>query len=89
MRINERDLDAVMKRINEITGSPTEAYTRTESGYKANVGCYTLSGAYGGWQLQRIMNESGGVENVLGAGYLPKRELYGMMQAFLKGIAFD
>jgi hypothetical protein len=87
MRITRKDLEAVCERINHVTNSPTEPYARGGIGkYKSNIGCFVISGAYGGYQLQRICNEYGGVENVLRTGHLPAKDLYNRMQAFLTGL---
>jgi hypothetical protein len=84
MRVTTKDLEAVISRINAMTGNKPEAYTQTDNGYKANVGTYVLDGAYGGWKLQQIVNEHGAVTNIT-TGYVPKRELYHQMQALIKG----
>jgi hypothetical protein len=74
-------------RINELTNNPKEGYTKDASGhYTSNVGHYTISGAYGGVQLQQIVNEGGGVTTPLGGGYCTKRELADKMRAFISGI---
>jgi hypothetical protein len=93
-RISKSDLQAVVDRINRMAGSPLESYTITvdETGrkkYAANVGNYHLSGAYGGYALYRMDNESGGVENVLGTGHLAKRDLYDRMHAFIRGLSLS
>jgi hypothetical protein len=84
MRVTTKDLETVINRINAMTGNKPEAYTQTDNGYKANVGTYVLDGAYGGWKLQQIVNFHGAVTNIT-TGYVPKRELYNQMQAFIKG----
>ena len=86
MRITERDLRSVVDRINRMTGSPMLPYLRQDSRYIAQVVHYHLDGAYGGWQLCRMASESGGVNNVLNCGFVSKKELYDLMQAFIKGI---
>jgi len=83
MRVTQGTLNATVNKINEMTNSPTE--------YRADgviqIGHYTLSGAYGGWQLQRVMNTGGGVDLPLGeTGHVPKKELYGLMQSFIRGL---
>lgn len=87
-RITEKDLAAVVNRINEMTGSPETSYTTyQENGkkkWKANPGNYHLQSAYGGHGLVRMCNEGGGVESIIG-GYMPKRELYEKMQVFING----
>lgn len=98
-RITDRDLQAVVDRINRITGSPATPYTRELDpplsgpalakgetrpySRRANIGNYHLSGAYGGVALHRMENSGGGVSDVLRVGHVPKRELYGLMQAFI------
>lgn len=86
MRIKESDLQAVVDRINRITGSPLEQYTKTKEGkFIANIGNYHLNSAYGGHGLSRMMNEVGGVTTII-PGFSPKRELYDKMQAFIMGL---
>ena len=86
-RITDRDLDGVVALINRTFGESEAAYTRDAEGFHANVGAFTLSHAYGGVELHRISNASGGVSTPLGStGHVPKRELYGLMHAFLRGI---
>lgn len=84
--ITKHDLEAVVERINRATNSPLDSYTKTDTGhYKANPGNYHLNWAYGGVCLARMSNEGGGIQSVL-PGFVSKRELYGKMQAFLRGI---
>jgi len=85
-RISVKDLEGVTARLNRITDSPEAPYTQDENGkFKANVGCYVIDGAYSGYQLQRIMNEGGGVTSITN-GYLPKREVYNLIHSYMKGI---
>ncbi len=90
-RITNADLDFLVSRINQVTGSPLEPYTKTDTprvpAYTANIGNYHISGAYGGVKLVRMDNEGGGIETISTVGYGTKRELYNWMQAFLAGIA--
>jgi hypothetical protein len=87
MRITQKDLEAVVKHINEITHSPLESYTKDLEGrLKANVGNYHLSYAYGGVALHRMSNGSGGVTTPINSGHVTKRELYKLMQAYINGI---
>ena len=86
-RISERDLENVCKRINKATGNNIEAVSRNaDNTFSWNIGSYTLSAAYGGWQLQQIVSDGGGVRTISSGGYIPKRELYHQMQAFLSGL---
>jgi hypothetical protein len=85
-RVSMKELEFLAKQINEACGTPTECWTKQPDGtFKANIGCYHLAGAYSGYALECIHNESGGVVTVLG-GFMPKRELAGKMRAFLHGI---
>ena len=86
-RITQRDVEAVCRRINRVVnGAELEPYVRDGDGLHAVIGAYTISGAYGGVSLHRIVNENGGVTDVFGCGHMPKRELYDRMEAFLRGL---
>lgn len=86
-RITMQDLEAVVSRLNKLCRTPEVPWTRDKNGkFKANIGNYHLSGAYGGWTLHQMDNESGGVEVPIRCGYVSKRELYNLLQAFINGI---
>ncbi len=85
-RITEANLQAVVDRINRITHSPLEQYTKVGTEYQSNVGNYHLDHAYGGVSLCRMQNKSGGVEDVLRTGHTTKRELYDQLHAFIRGL---
>lgn len=76
-RITESDLKAVLARINKRAGFENPRYSE--------VGSYKLDWAYDGVQLQQYCNEHGGIRNIT-SGYVPKRELYGLMHAYLNGM---
>jgi hypothetical protein len=80
-RISKEDLKAQVDRLNELTGSPMTPYTNG----KHNAGNFHLSGAYGGWALDRIC-ASGGSERIIG-GYMSKRALLERLAAYISGIA--
>lgn len=88
--ITKSNLQAVVDRINRMTGSPLEPYTRTgevpSQKYKANIGNYHLSGAYGGYALYQMNTDGGGITDVLRVGHVSKRELYNLMHAFIRGL---
>ena len=81
-RITEAQLQAIVDRLNRITGSPAEPYVNG----KAQIGNYHLSHAYGGVSLHRMHNDGGGVSSPLSVGHVTKRELAGLMYAFIAGI---
>jgi hypothetical protein len=81
-------LEAIVRNINRLTGSPAEQYTKQADGsFKPNANCYHLSGAYGGYALHRMSATPGctGVSDIFG-GHMPKRELAERMWAFIKGL---
>jgi hypothetical protein len=81
-RITEAHLQAKVDRLNRITGSPAEPWTAG----KANIGNYHLSHAYGGVCLHRMHNSGGAVSSPLSTGHVSKRELAGLLDAFINGI---
>lgn len=86
-RVTEVHLQAIVDRLNKLTDSPSESYTRDSDGrLRANVGNYHLSFAYGGVSLHRMVNESGGVSTPLYTGHIPKRELAERLHAYIYGI---
>jgi len=94
-RITEKQLQAVVDRINRETNSPMESYTRSvitaSNGGNtfhtvANIGNYHISFSYGGVSLHRMVSTGGGVTDVFRIGRVSKRELYNHMHAFLCGL---
>jgi len=51
-----------------------------------DVGFYNLSHAYGGVELQRVVNAGGGVNCVSRGGHVSKRQLHDWIGAFICGI---
>lgn len=88
-RITDKQLQYLVDEINRATGNPRDPWTAREypeTGYKANIGNYHLSGAYGGVSLHQICSDGGGVHDTFRCGHIPKRELYERMRAFLDGL---
>ena len=86
-RITQKDLEYLVKRINEATGNKTATHTKESDGtYTTNVGVYHLDYAYGGVKLVKMVNSGGGTREISRDGYGTKRELYSWMQAFLSGM---
>jgi hypothetical protein len=81
-RITEKHLQAIVDRLNRITGSPEAPYIDG----KAQIGNYHLSHDYGGVCLHRMHNDGGGVSSPLSTGHVTKRELAGLLHAFIAGI---
>jgi hypothetical protein len=85
-RIRLADLEGIIRLLNIRTNSPAEPYTRTEDGkYRANVGNFHLSRAYGGFSLHRMYSDGGAVTDAFRSGHLPARDLYNRISALLKG----
>ena len=86
-RITKKRLQSIVDRLNRITGSPMAPYVTMYSGKsEAQVGNYHLSHAYGGVCLHRMNNSEGGVSSPLSTGHIPKRELQGLLCAYIAGI---
>jgi len=78
MRITEKDLENLVDRLNEIKGFSNPKW--------GTVGSYILDNAYGGWEVNQIVNERGGVRNFSAGGHIPKRELHNQLRAILNAI---
>jgi hypothetical protein len=85
-RVLKQDLENIVNRINIITKSPLTSYTKSGTKYTANIGNYHLDGAYGGWALHRMHNESGSVQDILRCGYVSKSELQKLLFAYIAGL---
>lgn len=94
-RVTKQDLENLVRRINRMTGNaetpysevlPTDdAYQGDGKRYRANVGNYHLSGAYGGYALHRMETTGGGISDALRSGHVSKRELRDAMFAWIAG----
>ena len=80
-RITDKDLIAVVARINRVTNSPDKPYVDG----KPQAGCYHLSHAYGGVALYRMALPMPLPSAHIFYGHGTKRELYDKMQAWLAG----
>lgn len=86
-RITQKDLEYLVKRINEVTDSPLTSWSKTGIGkFNANIGNYHLDYAYGGVKLVRMVNPGGGITEISRDGFGTKRELFNWMRAFLAGL---
>ena len=85
-RITRRDLESAAAYLNHITNNPETAYRKEGDRYVANVGNFHISGAYGGFALHQMANDSGAVRDVLYTGHIPARELLAQMHAYRYGL---
>ncbi len=81
-RVTKDQLEAIVARINRMTGNPDSPYVNRV----AQIGCYHLDYTYGGVALFRMASESGGCHHVLPVGHVPAREMQGLLFAFICGI---
>ena len=88
MRITRKHLEPIIDRLNRLTGSPSEPWTNDGDKFRANIGNFHLSEAYGGYCLHRMSNEHGGVSDVFSSGHIKARDLYDQLHAYLRGIEF-
>ena len=85
-RITEKHLQAQVERLNKLTKSPLKPYEKVNGKYIAQIGNYHLDGAYGGWELVRMVGEGGSITSPLSTGHISKRELYDRLCAFISSI---
>lgn len=88
-RITEKNLESLVEYINKLTNSPQEPYSTIDGKCSANIGNFHLYHAYGGVNLHRMSNTSGGVNTPVGMGTRTKRELYNDLQSFIRGLEFQ
>lgn len=81
-RITSTMLRARVAMLNRLLGLSDVAYQTIDGRNVASVGTYVLSGAYGGWSVACISNESGGERHALGMyGHAPARECLAHLNA--------
>ena len=86
-QITKKMLEKKVDYLNQLTGNPTVPWTKNKDGkFKANIGNYHLSGAYGGYSLERMCTDGGGVTTPLNTGCVPKRELFNAICHYINGI---
>jgi hypothetical protein len=85
-RINRAHLEAKAATINRMTNSPLESSRMVDGKYRANVGNYHISGAYGGYCLHRMSNEAGGCSDVFNCGHITAKNLAALMSAYTAGL---
>jgi len=87
MRVSEKMLESLCETINNLKGSPVAPYSMIDGKHKANIGNYHLYFAYGSVGLHKMVNEGGGVSEIIGLN--TKKDLYYQLHAFLKGARND
>ena len=60
--VKESDIQAVLDDVNVSLNQPTESNSMGPDGkLKWNIGTYQLGAAYGGYRIEKIMNNGGGI----------------------------
>ena len=89
-RITKEQLERQVARINTLTGHGWEQYTPGDQVFPSlpNAGVYGLDWANGGVKLDRMSLEPGstGVTEPLGSRRCTRRELHGLLGAFIAGL---
>ena len=91
MRITLKDLESIIDRLNKVTDNPLKPYVLDETSgkYLSQAGNYHLAGAYGGYELQQMVNEGGGTTSPLNTGYTTKKALYYAIDNYLRGVKIE
>ena len=83
MRVTKKDLQNKIDYLNELTDNNKKPY---EFGKGWKRGTYLLSGAYGGYKLEQVVNDGGGVRDVLYTGFTTKKDLYKNVCSYVNGL---
>jgi hypothetical protein len=87
MNVTEKQLQAIVDRINKLTKSPMTSYTKTENGImKANIGNYHLDFVFKGINLARMVNDGGGIQTILFGS--TKSDLMHLLRAYADGLMY-
>jgi hypothetical protein len=90
-RITIEDLDHVVDAINTLQGIPLETWTKVEDKYGGyefvpTAWNYHIGGANGGYALHQHGSSGTGIRDIFQVGHVSKRELHGLLQAYLAGL---
>ena len=86
-RITLKDLDHVVDAINTELGIPLKPWSRVDDKLMPTAWNYHLSGiGVGGYALHRHGSSGGEICDIFQVGHVPKRELHGLLQAYLAGL---
>jgi hypothetical protein len=86
-RITDKHLAGLLARLNRLAGTPLEYCTKQADGsITINVGHFHIARAYGGCQLVQTVTTGGGIRTVIGSGFVPKRAIYDLAYAYLRGL---
>lgn len=84
-RITIKDIEKRLEYLNELTNSPLTPYTRKKDGkFVANIGNFHTYQAYGSTGIHRMMNEGGGVTDII--PLTTKKDCYNRLNSLIRGI---
>ncbi len=87
MRVTKKHLEFRAQRLNSLFGASANSYTKLDDGkFVGNIGHHYISYCYGGACLHVIANEGGGVHCPIINHHVPKRELLGLLDAYISGV---
>ena len=84
-RVTEKMLEKQITYLNIETEQPLNPWERIDGKLKANIGNYHLYRCHGVFALDRMNNESGGVNRIFTASN--GRELFNLIRAYRAGMA--
>lgn len=79
-------IEQLVGRINELSGRDPVVWKRIGKRNVASVGSYTVDHAYGGYRLEEIVNESGGVDCPFGHGRYSYGQFVDHLRTILTGM---
>jgi hypothetical protein len=77
-RVTTAQLEKLVRELNTSKGQNPDEYTDG----KSNAGTYCISWAYGGCELQQIVNEGGATRGISRDGHGTKRQLFNFLKNF-------
>lgn len=83
-RITKAQLNAKIDWLNETLGRPLKPYEMIDGKLVAQIGNFHLGQAYGGTQIQEMVNDGGGIRTH--SGYETKREIAAIIDSMLSGV---
>jgi len=88
--VTKKDLQAVVDRLNRLTGHDPQPWRKVGAAFVQNPGTYVLDWAYGGVSLdQQAARGADGLSHGIGGVILhrgSKRDLYERLHSFIRGI---
>lgn len=85
MRVTNSHIEHALAVLNRKLGNELTPYSKDENGrLTANIGNMHMGSAYGGYRLERMAGEAGGIQTY--GGYGTKRELLDRINAMIDAI---